>query len=442
MKTMLRALMIEDSEDDACILERALRQGGFELQTKRITTAEQLKSTLKEGWDVILSDYIIPGFGALEALKILKEGKSEIPFIIISGKIEEETAVYAMKAGAHDFITKGNLARLVPVVCRELAEAQVRLRHRSAELARLKSEERYRHLAESITDVFFALDLNLCCTYWNKAAEKLTGIYIKQALSCPFRELFPPSPGQEIERVLRDALRERKSTTYLFSMEKRCKVRYFEMNVYPTENGLSVLARDITARKRADELQKSQEEMKRQLAQGQEYRILGQLTSGVAHEVRNPLNAISVVMEALFQDLGDRAEFLPYKEHIFTHVDRLKRLMQDLLELGKPIERSKVTTFSLVELVKESVAIWKSSGPHEAYEVTLETESDEEFCVKGDPLKLQQVFMNLLENASQHSPGGTEITIVLTRAGDFCRIETIVLCRDRASALLSKELLL
>ena len=426
METMLRVLLIEDSEDDAILLKRALTQGGYDTVAKRVYSADQMRKALgEEMWDVVLSDYVIPGFGALEALKILKQSGHDLPFIIVSGQIDEEIAVHAMKAGAHDFITKGNLIRLIPVVSRELAEAELRFKHRTSELARINSEQKYRHLAESITDVFFALDLHMRCIYWNKAAEKLTGISIKSALSRNFNDLFPDNTGKQIEHAIQEALSNQKTTAILSSVQKEDMTSHFEVNIYPTENGLSVLAKDITERKRAEDLQKVQEEMKEQLAQGKELHILGQLTSGVAHEVRNPLNAISVVLEALFQDLGDKPDFLPYKEHVFTHVDRLKRLMQDLLELGKPIERSKVTILSLLEVIKETVSVWRSSGIHRDFEVVLEADEDEKYLIKGDPLKLQQVFMNLLENASQHSPAGTEISIILARAGNECNIQVV-----------------
>jgi signal transduction histidine kinase len=141
----------------------------------------------------------------------------------------------------------------------------------------------------------------------------------------------------------------------------------------------------------------------------------------VAHEVRNPLNAISVVLEALFKELGDKPDYQLYKEHVFTHVERLTRLMQDLLELGKPIERSKVVIINFSDLIKESVALWKSSGNHNGYTIEIKmAEAEDELKIKGDPLKLQQVFMNVLENASQHSPKGTIISILVQKEGKIC----------------------
>lgn len=424
MSNVLRALVIEDSEDDALLLERVLQKGGFEFYYKRIQSAKELRhALLHESWDLVLSDYVIPDFGALEALEILKESNVNLPFIIVSGKIEEEAAVYAMKAGAHDYVTKGNMARLVPVVCRELAEAEVQLRHRYAELARMESEEKYRLLAESITDVFFALDLNLRCTYWNKAAEELTGISIKSAIASPLSALIPGQCGRDFEFVIREALSSSDAIAHSFCFEVDSVLHYFDADIYPSEYGLSVLARDITERKQTADLQKAQEEMKVQLAQANELKILGLLTSGVAHEVRNPLNAISVVLEALFQEIGDKPELALYKEHIFTHVDRLARLMQDLLELGKPIARSKVTRIRMADFIKDTIELYRCSGHHERLVITIDATHAPETFISGDPLKLQQVFVNIFDNANQHSPQGCTLNVSVFEDDSECCVQ-------------------
>ena len=133
----LRALMIEDSEADAFLLERALERGGFVVTAERVDTAEAMETALaRREWDVLFVDHSMPRFSAPEALELMKQKKLDLPFIIVSGHIEEVTAVAAMQAGAHDFIMKDRLGRLVPAVERELREAEVRraLRHAHDEL--------------------------------------------------------------------------------------------------------------------------------------------------------------------------------------------------------------------------------------------------------------------------------------------------------------------
>src|SRR5918994_1797897 len=134
MATPLRLILVEDSEDDAALLERELRRGGFTPTVERVETAEAMRAALDRGvWDLVVADYTLPQFNAPAALGVLKERQLDLPFIILSGTIGEETAVAAMKAGAHDYFMKGNLARLVPAIQRELREAAERRRAGQAE---------------------------------------------------------------------------------------------------------------------------------------------------------------------------------------------------------------------------------------------------------------------------------------------------------------------
>jgi PAS domain S-box-containing protein len=134
MTQELRVLIVEDSEDDALLTIRALKRGGYEVISLRVDSADKLRQALEQSqWDVILSDYSLPGFDAPAALKITQELGQDIPFIIISGTISEDVAVTAMKAGAHDFFSKDKMVRLVPAIERELRDAQERQKRRQAE---------------------------------------------------------------------------------------------------------------------------------------------------------------------------------------------------------------------------------------------------------------------------------------------------------------------
>jgi len=141
MKKPLRVLMVEDSESDAGLIIRRLQGAGYDLEHERVETAGDMRTALaKPDWDIVLADYKLPQFSASAALEILKESGRDLPFIIVSGTIGEEKAVALMKAGAHDYVMKHNLARLVPAVARELGEAQGRRERRQTEEALLKSE--------------------------------------------------------------------------------------------------------------------------------------------------------------------------------------------------------------------------------------------------------------------------------------------------------------
>ncbi len=151
MEKQLRLLIIEDSENDALLLLRELRKSNWSLVSERIYTAEDMRLCLqKQTWDVIVCDYVMPNFGCLQALKVLKETNLDIPFILVSGQITDDQAVAAMKAGANDFVMKGNLKRLIPAIEREIIEAESRKERKQAEEDRRLAEIELRALANKL----------------------------------------------------------------------------------------------------------------------------------------------------------------------------------------------------------------------------------------------------------------------------------------------------
>jgi DNA-binding NtrC family response regulator len=136
MTTSLAVLIVEDSESDGQLIVRALKKGGDDVVAERVETAEQMRAALgKRAWDIVISDYSLPQFDGRAALTLLQETGQDIPFIVVSGAIGEETAVAMLKAGAHDYLLKGNLARLASAVERELAQAETRRERKQAEAA-------------------------------------------------------------------------------------------------------------------------------------------------------------------------------------------------------------------------------------------------------------------------------------------------------------------
>jgi signal transduction histidine kinase len=132
-ETPLRLLLVEDNEDDATLLLRVLRRESYQVQVRRVETAERFLEALdQDEWDLVISDYSLPQFSGPRALALFKERGIDIPFIVVSGAVGEDAAVALMKSGANDFVTKGNLDRIPPVVSRELADAAVRRRDRLA----------------------------------------------------------------------------------------------------------------------------------------------------------------------------------------------------------------------------------------------------------------------------------------------------------------------
>ena len=171
----LRVLIVEDTPDDALLLLRALKKAGFEPEHLRVDGAAAMRDALAAGaWDIVISDYTMPEFGALQALDITKRHDSDLPFIIVSGNIGEEVAVGAMRAGAHDYLLKHSLARLGPVVIREVEEAAVHRGRRDAE-SRLHSQQmRMNDILGSLGDIVWSIDLpDMRMNFISPAAEAI-----------------------------------------------------------------------------------------------------------------------------------------------------------------------------------------------------------------------------------------------------------------------------
>jgi diguanylate cyclase len=130
----LRVILVEDSEDDAFLLKRQLQEAGYQVDLERVDDQPSLQAALARGpWDIAFSDFSMPNFDGMQALKVIREHDKDLPFIIVSGTIGEERAVQLMKLGAQDYVIKGNVRRLVPAIERELKEAELRREHRQAQ---------------------------------------------------------------------------------------------------------------------------------------------------------------------------------------------------------------------------------------------------------------------------------------------------------------------
>ncbi|WP_434425373.1 sensor histidine kinase [Nannocystis pusilla] len=167
MTRHLAVMVVDDDEEDAMLLVYELERGGFDVRWVCVDTAEDMRDELERGgWELVLSDCAMPRFSGREALDELHASGLDLPFIVVSGALREEDAVDALRAGAHDFIVKGRLARLLPAVERELREAQLRRRQRETE-ARLAETEKLRALglmaagiAHDLRNIFTPLTLH------------------------------------------------------------------------------------------------------------------------------------------------------------------------------------------------------------------------------------------------------------------------------------------
>src|SRR6266567_4710422 len=192
MKATLRVLIVEDSEFDAQMLVSILRKAGYEVTFERVESAAALQAALgAKSWDLVLADYNLPEFNAPAALQVLKDSGLDLPFIIVSGGIGEDIAVACMKAGAHDYLMKGNLHRLAPAVDRELREATNRASQREAKKAVLESELRYRLLWETCPDAVILMDTRGQIHFANPAVKDVFGYAPEEIIGHNLSVLLP-----------------------------------------------------------------------------------------------------------------------------------------------------------------------------------------------------------------------------------------------------------
>ncbi len=182
MTTPLRVLIVEDAPDDAVLLVRELRRGGYTLTHHRVETPEAMTEALEtQTWDIIIADYSLPRFSAPAALQLLHEQEIDLPFIVVSGAIGEELAVETMRLGAHDYLMKGHLARLVPAIKRELREAQERRERRRAEKRTRREADRAEALLRVAARLNTQLDLDAVITAVCEETVRALNIYAVSA---------------------------------------------------------------------------------------------------------------------------------------------------------------------------------------------------------------------------------------------------------------------
>jgi len=254
----LRVLIVEDSEDDALLLIRELKKGGFNPVYERVAGAAAMKKAIQEKkWDIILCDYMMPGFNAPSAIYLLKEANVDIPLIVVSGTVGEETAIECMRFGAKDYIMKPHLSRLCPAVSRALEEAEIKKKHKQAEDLLNASEVRYRRLFESAKDGILILDCETgIIVDVNPFLIELLGYSREQFIEKAVWELGPfkdiiPNRDKFLELQSREYIRY--DNLPLETIDGRLVNVEFVSNVY-SEGNIKVIQcniRDITERKEA-----------------------------------------------------------------------------------------------------------------------------------------------------------------------------------------------
>lgn len=262
MSRPLRVLNIEDSARDADLILSHLTRAGYDLTICRVETAEAMRAALAtEQWDVILCDYSMPQFNALQALEVLKETELDLPFIVISGTAGESVAVEAMRAGAHDYLMKDNLVGLGTAIEREMHESQNRRARQRAESALRQSEDRYRDLVEYSHDLICTHDLDGRILSVNREAERVLGYNEASLLRVNLRNVTSQDEFEDYIARLKAA----GNASGVMTVETRAgEKRIWEYaNTLRTEGVASPVvrgrARDVTEHRRAEAALKASE---------------------------------------------------------------------------------------------------------------------------------------------------------------------------------------
>ena len=268
MNILLRVLIVDDSEDDAKLMIRQLHKGGYDPKWERVETAEAMEAALdREQWDVILCDYKMPHFSAPAALKLVQKKNIDLPFIIVSGAIGENTAVTAMKSGAHDYLMKDKLAKLVVTIEREIREAEMRQEKKKTDEMLQKSEENFRHSLDDSPLGIRIVSTDGKTLYANQGILDIYGYNsIEELKNTSHKKRYTPECYAEYE--IRQEKRRRgedvPSNYELSIIRKDGKIRDLEVFrkqvLWNGEIQFQALYADITERKQAEKnLQENEE---------------------------------------------------------------------------------------------------------------------------------------------------------------------------------------
>ncbi|MEN3361114.1 MAG: hypothetical protein V7637_5096 [Mycobacteriales bacterium] len=417
--TSIDVLLVEDSDDDAVLIVRQLRRDGLQVSYRRVETAPEAVAALAERCpDVVISDYNLPTFSAQAALALLSDSGLDVPFILVSGEIGEETAVALLRGGAHDFVLKDRLTRLGPAVRRELREAAGRRERRQAESALRASEQRFRLLAEHAQDVIFLHRLvpQPELEYISPAVAAITGyrpedLYrdatlVFSLVDQDYRDQFRASwwePGPE-PLVVRWG---RADGQTVWTEQRAVAIRDEAGTVVAVEG----ILRDITEQQRAE---RERQQLERQLRQSERLESLGQLAGGVAHDFNNLLAVINgyadLVSSALRPDDPLRVDL----EGIGNAARRGADLTRQLLLFSR-LEPSAPQTLDLNTVVADTESLLRRTIGEDLDFVTLLAPGP--LPVTIDHTKLEQIILNLVVNARAAMPDGGRLTIATASAG-------------------------
>ncbi|MBL7177779.1 MAG: response regulator [Desulfobacteraceae bacterium] len=393
MKKPLRILIIEDSEGDALIIARELRKSGYELAFERVDTPEAMKEALsRERWDVIVSDHAMPRFNSIQALALLKETGIDVPFIILSGVIVEEVAIEAMRAGAHDYVSKDRMGRLIPAIERELREAEERRKRKRAEEALIESEERYRTAIEHSNDGVAIIESDRYLYVNQKFVEIFCYDRPEEIVGKPISMVVHPDDREWVSKfaVLRQKGEPVPSRYEFKGIRRDGKEVSIEVSAttitFRDKTVALAYLRDVTE-KRCLEIQ---------LQRAQKMEALGTLSGGIAHDFNNILSAIIGFTEIASFQLPEGNKARDNLKKALKASERAKDLIAQILSFSRQSEQ-KLRPTQIVPIIRDTIKLLRAS-----LQTTIEIRHHigrNAGIVEADPIQIHQILMNLCTNA-------------------------------------------
>ncbi len=402
MNQELTVLIIDDCEDDAILLAREISRAGYKVNFEYVSSLTSLEKALESNrWDIIISDYSLPGFNGLSVLNMIKEKGYDIPFIMVSGTIGENLAVEIMKSGANDYVMKDNLTRLVPAIKRELREAEIRREKKLAEEALRKSEERYRILFEHANEGILVLK-NEKIIFANPKFLETTGYAgnIKEIAKKSFIEFIHKDDRDIVMNYHYKRLKgEKVPDNYTFRFyDREGKIRHVQLSgaiiYWDGEAAVLAFLNDITEKKLREE----------ELLKIEKLESLGLLAGGIAHDFNNILASVLASIS-----IG----------RVMLENDEKDKLFEILANVEKASLRAKDLTYQLLTFAKGGLPVKKTGIISDvikeaAHFAVIGTKSTCEFYFPEDLLpvsidegQISQVIQNLVLNAEQSMNGGT-----------------------------------
>jgi PAS domain S-box-containing protein len=413
----LSILLLEDSALDAQLLGAQLEEGGFAFRVERVERqADFARALARGGFDIILSDYNIPGFDGLSALAAAREACPDTPFLFVSGALGEERAIELLKRGATDYVLKDRLERLGPSVSRALREAEGERRRKRTEEALRQSEERYQLAIRATFDAVWDWDLRTNVVHWSGAVEQVFGCDAETLAAEPHARSRHVHP-EDRERVLTglrraiDSREERWQDEYRFVRADGTASHVVDRGyIVRGADGQPVrmvgAMQDITERKRAEE------ERQRLLQEAhQRIEFEQQLVGIVSHDLRNPLSAILTSASLMLR----REEIASWQAkaaaRIVSSTERAHRMIRDLLDFtqarmggGIPVVPAPLDLHELAQQVVEEA---RAAHPERDIQVVASGDGRGQW----DSDRMAQVLSNILGNALRYGAQGTPVRV-------------------------------